>query len=208
MANLYKTDRSYWGLGDKSGRKQSKVVIPAEAAANKPGVLTFGSVSGTTITDRSLYFGATGNLIYTTGNTFDGTGTQIPLTDTSGYLIPTATASITGANGTAAVPLLFVGVISSAVTDATIFTALGYKVQIIDAWAVATASNSTYTWKLTDGTNDITTTVAFASTDKEIKRAVSIDDAYHVVAAAGALHLITSNSAARCICYVYGVKIT
>lgn len=67
--------------------------------------------------------------------------------------------------------------------------------EIIDAWSIAKSANAG-TWKLTDGTNDITDAVAVTATDKKIDRAGTIDDAYSVVPVAGSLSVVGDGSLA------------
>jgi hypothetical protein len=61
-----------------------------------------------------------------------------------------------------------------------------FKFRVLDAWSVAKSADGG-SWKLTDGTNDISDTVTVTGTDKTIDRAGTIDDDYHEIAANGTL---------------------
>ena len=81
-----------------------------------------------------------------------------------------------------------------------------YKYRILDAWSVARSADAG-TWKLTDGTNDITDAVAVTATDKTIDRAGTIDDAYHEIAASGSLSVVGDGSLADVEVYVLGIRV-
>ena len=64
-----------------------------------------------------------------------------------------------------------------------------FKFRILDAWSVATSADGG-TWKLDDGTNDITNAVSVAASDTDVDRVSSIDDAYYEIAANGSLRIV------------------
>lgn len=82
-----------------------------------------------------------------------------------------------------------------------------FKYRVIDAWSVAKSADGG-TWKLTDGSNDITDTVTVTSTDKTIDRAGTIDDAYHEIAAAGSLSVVGDGANADCEVYIKCVRVS
>jgi len=81
-----------------------------------------------------------------------------------------------------------------------------FKYRILDAWSVATSADGG-TWKLTDGTNDITDAVTVTGTDKTIDRAGTIDDAYHEIAASGSLSVVGDGANADVEVYVLCVRV-
>jgi len=74
---------------------------------------------------------------------------------------------------------------------------LGFPFRVIDAYAVMTgAGGAGDTWKLTDGTNDITDTVDVSSAaDKDIVPAGQLDDAYYRFSKTGEVRGITASGA-------------
>jgi len=95
----------------------------------------------------------------------------------------------------------------SAGNTATIFNANApFKLHIIDAWSVATSADAG-TWKLSNGTNDITNAVAVTAADKTVNRAGTIDDAYHEIAANGSLSVVGDGSLADVIVYILAVRV-
>jgi hypothetical protein len=82
-----------------------------------------------------------------------------------------------------------------------------FKYRVIDAWSVATGANGG-SWKLTDGTNDITDAAAVTAVDKTIDRASTIDDAYHEIAAGGSLTVVGDGANADVIVYVKCIRVS
>jgi len=82
-----------------------------------------------------------------------------------------------------------------------------FKYRILDAWSVA-ASADAGTWKLTDGTNDLTDVVAVTATDKTIDRAGTIDDTYHEIAASGSLSVVGDGANADCVVYILCARVS
>lgn len=64
-----------------------------------------------------------------------------------------------------------------------------FKYRVLDAWSIAKSADGG-TWKLTDGTNDITDAVTVTGTDKTVDRAGTIDDSYYEIAAGGSLSVV------------------
>ena len=81
-----------------------------------------------------------------------------------------------------------------------------FKYRIIDAWSVATSADGG-TWKVTDGSNDITDAVAVTGTDKTINRASTIDEGYHEIDAGGSLSVVGDGSLADVEVYVLCVRV-
>ena len=82
-----------------------------------------------------------------------------------------------------------------------------FKFRILKAWSVATSADGG-SWKLTDGTNDITDTVTVTGTDKTIDRIGTIDDAYHEIAASGTLTVDADGANADCEVYVLCMRVS
>ena len=68
---------------------------------------------------------------------------------------------------------------------------------------ICTTANASGTLKLTDGTNDITDTIACA-TDKAVDYAATIDDAYYDVLKNGTLQVVSNGAADRGIVIIDG----
>ena len=81
-----------------------------------------------------------------------------------------------------------------------------YKYEVIDAWSIAKSTDAG-TWKLTDGTNDITDAVAVTATDKTINRAGTIDDSKSQIAESGSLSAVGDGSLADVDIYVMAVRV-
>ena len=96
---------------------------------------------------------------------------------------------------------------AAAAATTTINDNLPFKIRVIDAWAVRTEGANAGTFKITDGTNDITDAVAQAAVDEDIDRATQIDDAFHEIAAAGDLKVVTTGAANAPIVYVLAIRV-
>ncbi len=70
--------------------------------------------------------------------------------------------------------------------------------EIFDVIVQARDTSGSGSAKLTDGTNDITDTIA-CDTDKVIARAATIDDAYSTIAKGGSLVIVTNGAADRAL---------
>ncbi len=68
------------------------------------------------------------------------------------------------------------------------------KFRVIDFWAYSALAGAGDTVKLTDGTTDITDALDMA-TDKDLKRATTIDDAANEIAVDGTLEVVTASGA-------------
>jgi hypothetical protein len=82
-----------------------------------------------------------------------------------------------------------------------------FKFAVIDAWSIAKSADGG-TWKLTDGTNDITDAVGVTATDKTINRAGTIDDAYNQIAAStGSLSVVGDGTLADVDVYILCIRV-
>lgn len=103
------------------------------------------------------------------------------------------------------VPLVLRKAVAGAGTVA-IFTANApRKFRVLDFWFVCT-NTTDGTLKLTDGTTDITDAVTHGTADKAIKRAATIDDAVHEIAADGTLNLVAATGG-NSVAYVLVVPV-
>ena len=104
-------------------------------------------------------------------------------------------ASVDGRYG--GVPFVVHAKMAAGDSDTTVFENASFPVRVIDAWAVQNGSSASGdTWKVTDGTNDITAAVDIASgSDKDVTRAASIDDAYWDIDKGGEIHVETASGA-------------
>ena len=80
------------------------------------------------------------------------------------------------------------------------------KLRVLDAWSVAQSADGG-SWKLTDGTNDVTDTVTVTGTDKTIDRISTLDDEYHEIVASGSLVVDADGSNADCEVYVLCMRV-
>lgn len=64
--------------------------------------------------------------------------------------------------------------------------------RVIDAWGIGTPGAASDTFKITDGTNDITDTVAI--TAALVGRVGTIDDSYWDIAAGGSLAVVAASN--------------
>ena len=104
------------------------------------------------------------------------------------------------------IPMVFKATLASGNTVQIHNSNAPFKYRTLDAWSVATSADGG-TWKLTDGTNDITDTVTVTGTDKTINRAGTIDDAYHEIAAGGSLSVVGDGANADCEVYVLCMRV-
>lgn len=88
-----------------------------------------------------------------------------------------------------------------------VFTAdAPFKFEVIDAWSVAKSADGG-TWKVTDGTSDITDAVAVTATDETINRAGTIDDSTNQIAADGSLSVVGDGSLADVDVYISCIQV-
>ncbi len=111
------------------------------------------------------------------------------------------------ANGTGGLPVIFAASLTSGNTVAIHNNSAPFKYRIIDAWSIATSGDGG-SWKLTDGTNDITDTVTVTATDKTMNRVGQIDDAYHEIADSGTLQVVGDGSNADVIVYATAIRVS
>lgn len=138
-----------------------------------------------------------------TNKTIDADGTGNTISNINADELDPSAAT-TAAYG---VPFVIPVVNAGAATVAVFSADAPFKFRIIDAWAVSTKAANAGTWKLDNGTNDITTAIAYDTSDTLIARAAAIDDAYHDIAASGSLRLISSNAADTAIVYVSAIRV-
>lgn len=113
---------------------------------------------------------------------------------------------ITAANGTYGIPII-IPIVNAGSADINVFSGnVPFKLRVIDAWAVSTKAGNAGTWKLTDGTDDITDAIAYDTNDKEIARVHAINDAKHEFSGKP-LHLINTEAADSAIVYVSVIRI-
>lgn len=167
----------------------------------------------------STVTGPTGYTGYTGFTGFTGYTGEIGATGYTGYTGYTGFTGYTGYTGgglpayiasqdfTAQtfVPFVIAKDISNAETTA-IFTANApFKFRILDAWVICTGGTDG-TWKIDNGTNDITTAVNLPA-DTTIGHAVSIDDDYHEIAANGSLRAILSVATDDALLYIIAIRV-
>jgi len=82
-----------------------------------------------------------------------------------------------------------------------------FKYRVLDAWSVAKSADGG-TWKITDGTNDITNAVTVTGADKTIDRAGTIDDAYYEIDADGSLSVVGDGANADAEVYILCMRVS
>ncbi len=107
---------------------------------------------------------------------------------------------------TGGVSVIFTATLTAGSTVAIHTANAPYKYRVIDAWSVAKSADGG-TWKITDGTDDITDTVTVTSTDKTIDKAGTIDDAKYEIAASGSLSVVGDGANADVEVYVMAVRV-
>jgi hypothetical protein len=76
-----------------------------------------------------------------------------------------------------------------------------FKYRVVDAWSIAQSADGG-TWKLDNGTNDITNAVTVTGTDKTRNGITTLDDAYWEIAASGTLRVVGDGALADVTVYV------
>lgn len=81
-----------------------------------------------------------------------------------------------------------------------------YKYRIVDVWSTARGTNAG-TWKLNDGTNDITNAVAVTATDNARNTFTTLNRTYSTIAAGGTLRAIGDGALADVDIWVLAEKV-
>ena len=110
------------------------------------------------------------------------------------------------ANASGGVAILLKVTLTAGSTVAVHSSNAPYAYRVLDAWSVARGTDEG-TWKITDGTNDITDAVAVTATDKTINRAGTIDDAKYEIAASGSLSVVGDGSLADVEVYILIMRV-
>lgn len=111
-----------------------------------------------------------------------------------------------GTNGAYGIPLIITGV-NGGSADITVIASTAFKMRILDAWSSSSKASNSGTWKLTDGTNDITATVSYGTGDTDVSRVDALDDAHNDLASSGELHLINSESTDTSVVHILAVRV-
>jgi len=196
-------DNTIGAAVDGTGWPGTDHVKLAEVVVDSDGVIT-------AITDlrgqsflRRLPEMPTGDVVGTsdtqtlTNKTIDGDTNTIQ--DLNADVLKVLTASM-------AVPFVLKATVAAGATVQVYDAAAPFKFEIVAAWSVATSADGG-TWKLTDGTNDVTDTVAVTATDKTVNRAGAIDDACRQIAAGGSLSVVGDGANADADVYIQCVRV-
>jgi len=105
-----------------------------------------------------------------------------------------------------AIPFVLEAAIVAGATVAIHTADAPFKYRVIDVWSVATSADGG-TWKISDGTNDITDTVTVAASDKDVDRVLQIDDAYHEIASGGSLSVVGDGATLDAIVYIKCLRV-
>ena len=116
------------------------------------------------------------------------------------------TDAYAGTNGTYGIPFVITAV-NGGSADVTVIATTSFKMRILDAWSISSKASNSGTWKLTDGTNDIISTVSYGTSDNDVARVDSADATYYDVAGAGTLHLINSESTDTSVVHILAVRV-
>lgn len=128
-----------------------------------------------------------------------------------GALVGTASSNATGkscavAGVNGAIPVMFTATLTAGSTVAIHTADAPFKYRVIDAWSIAKSADGG-TWKITDGTNDITNAVTVSGTDKTVNYAGTIDDTYHEIATSGSLSVVGDGTLADVEVYIRAIRV-
>lgn len=154
-------------------------------------------------TQQSIKAYVDGGAVTFTNKTLDAQGTGNALSNVS------ANELDSGVVGTDLdlIPFVISKDVSNAATTVIFNANAPYKFRILDAWVVSTAGANSGTWKLDNGTNDITTAVNYGTSDTDLVRCVSIDDSYHEIASSGTLRCINSSATDDALLYILAIRV-
>jgi hypothetical protein len=98
-------------------------------------------------------------------------------------------------NAYKAVPIALVYEVTEGAAEIKVFDSNApYKFEVIDVVVQPRGASANGTMKLTNGTSDITDTIACA-TDKTLDRAATIDNAYSTISQGGSLSIVCAGDA-------------
>lgn len=133
-----------------------------------------------------------------TNKSIDCNGTGNAITNANGAeLEPVALPSAgDGSDSVFGVELILVNYISNQAAAVDIYNSdAPFKFLVMDAWSI-NASASAGSWKLDNGTNDITNAVSVAASDTDVDRVTTVDDAYNTIASGGSLRIVPDGGGA------------
>ena len=137
-----------------------------------------------------------------TNKTIDADGTGNVISNINGDELD----PIAGTNGTYGIPII-IPIVNAGSADINVFSGnVPFKCRVIDVWGINTQAGNNGNWKLTDGTSDVTETVAYGASDNALTRADAILDANHTIETKP-LHLINSDGADLSIVYVSVIRL-
>ena len=207
-------------VGD--GTTVASVAVSGDAALSSAGAVTLtAGVLAAGATGRALmaagFFDAATVLDKFAANSFDATNVDDAFATgsigedrlTAAEVTGRAMAVVANANVIGGIPVIHRITIANATADTDV--TLTHKTRVLDVWLVKTGANG--------GAGDLITVKSTAAaitdaidltivTDTLIKRAASIDDANHEIAAGGILR-VSAVSATNCACevYVMGIRV-
>lgn len=176
------------------------------ATAGKTSTLTFAHSDDRAITFPNATCTLTGKdtTDILTNKTVDADGTGNVFTNwNANELDPVALpAQADASDAHYGIPFVINAKISNQAAAVAIYTANApFKFQVIDAWSVNMSADGG-TWKLDNGANDLTSAITVAASDKDIDRAVDMDDDYATIASGGSLRIVP-DGAGKLDAYIY-----
>lgn len=216
--------KSLWGLINSMRWAMSLGVYPASATTfnvrggnylwdNAVKTYTPGAVIDPTDNDTTYVWMASDN---TVGHAVDGTGWPTALHIKLAEIDVDSDGIITDVRDLRDKALLqYKGELSPFILKATltagstvaIYTAdAPCKFRVIDAWSIAKSADAG-TWKLKNGTDDITNAVAVTATDKTRNGVGTIDDAKYEIAAGGSFSVVGDGSLADVDVYIQCIRV-
>jgi len=175
--------------GDDDGANKTEygrltLTIDDVTDTTEDATLSFSEMVGGSLTSAGNMVG-TSKTQTLTNKTIDADNNTVSNIDAA------ETGTYTAAGG--GMPFVLSATLSAGSTVAIFSSDAPFKFKILDAWSIADSTDAG-TWKLTDGSNDITDAVAVTATAHTVDRAGTIDDAYYEIAASGSLSAVGDGS--------------
>jgi hypothetical protein len=214
-------DESGLNIGVKAGKFWDGVVLRSYTgssgnilADNKSHIYIYLNASGTLVTDEYTGWPNAAESHIRLADITTSSGDIVTVVDARDHhmffspgAIKATGKALANLSTDGGITVVFTATLTAGNTVAIHTADAPFKYRVIDAWSVAVSADGG-SWKLTNGTNDISNTVTVTGTDKTINRAGTLDDAYNQIAAAGSLSVVGDGTLADCQVYVLAVRVS